>query len=112
MSETVMSHAVWSEVLMSETAPMEVLLPEGDVLVDEDRPWAVIVWNDPINLMNYVSFVFRKLFGFGQAKADKLMRDVHEKGRANVATGSRSECERHVHQLHSHGLWATMEHDE
>ncbi len=92
--------------------PMEVQLPESDVLVEEDRPWAVIVWNDPINLMSYVSFVFRKLFGYGQAKADRLMRDVHEKGRANVVSGTRSECERHVHRLHGHGLWATLEHDD
>lgn len=95
----------------SGTAPMEAEALQTDVLVDEDRPWVVIVWNDPINLMSYVSYVFRKLFGFSQAKADKLMKDVHEKGRASVASGTRSECERHVHKLHAHGLWATMEHE-
>jgi ATP-dependent Clp protease adaptor protein ClpS len=94
---------------MSETAPIEVEETEGDVLVDEDRPWIVIVWNDPINLMQYVTFIFQKLFGYSEAKATKLMLDVHEKGRAVVASGTRSESEHNVNRLHAHGLWATME---
>ena len=96
--------------------PLEVQDPQSDVLVDEitdlDRPWVVIVWNDPINLMSYVAFVFRKLFGFSEEKANKLMLDVHQKGRATVSSGTRTEAERDVNRLHSHGLWATMEHDE
>lgn len=91
------------------TAPAEVEETEGDVLVEEDRPWIVIVWNDPINLMEYVTFVLQKLFGYSKAKATKLMLDVHEKGRAVVSSGTRSDSERDVHRLHSHGLWATME---
>ena len=74
-----------------------------------DRPWLVIVWNDPINLMSYVTFVFQKLFGYTHEKATKLMRDVHEKGRAVVSTGSRERAELDVARLHHHGLWATME---
>lgn len=94
------------------TAPIEVREPDTDEVVEEDRPWVVIVWNDPINLMSYVAFVFRKLFGYSEEKATKLMLDVHHKGRATVSSGTRTEAERDVHRLHSHGLWATMEHDK
>ncbi len=89
----------------------EVMEPDldQDEWVEEDRPWVVIVWNDPINLMSYVSFVFRKLFGYSQAKADELMLDVHEKGRAAVSNGPREKAELDVFRLHEHGLWATME---
>lgn len=89
----------------------EVMDPDldADEFVDEDRPWVVLVWNDPINLMSYVSFVFRKLFGYSQAKADELMLDVHEKGRAAVSNGPREKAELDVFRLHEHGLWATME---
>lgn len=94
------------------TAPVEISEPDLDSVVDEDRPWVVVVWNDPINLMNYVAYVFRKLFGYSEEKANRLMLDVHHKGRANVSSGTRTEAERDVHRLHSHGLWATMEHDK
>ena len=97
---------------MSETAPLAVEEPEVKTVTDEDRPWVVLVWNDPINLMPYVTFVFQKLFGYSKEKATKLMMDVHEKGRATVSSGTRTEAERDVHRLHAHGLWATMEHDE
>ena len=79
---------------------------------DLDRPWVVIVWNDPVNLMEYVTFVFQSLFGFSKEKATKLMLDVHQLGRATVATGTRERCELDVLRLHEHGLWATMEHDK
>ena len=78
----------------------------------EDRPWVVIVWNDPINLMSYVTFVLQKLFGYGLEKATELMLDVHHKGKAVVASGTREQSEMHVFRLHEHGLWATLEHDE
>jgi ATP-dependent Clp protease adaptor protein ClpS len=93
------------------TAPLEVREPDLDSVVDEDRPWVVVVWNDPINLMTYVAYVFRKLFGYSEEKANRLMLDVHHKGRAAVSSGTRTEAERDVHRLHRHGLWATMEHD-
>ncbi len=83
----------------------------ADVPVD-DRPWVVIVWNDPINLMSYVTFVLQKLFGYGLEKATQLMLDVHLKGKAVVASGTREQSELHVFRLHEHGLWATLEHDE
>ena len=93
------------------TLPAEVKEPDlGDVVVPE-RPWVVIVWNDPVNLMSYVTFVFQKLFGYSLEKATKLMLDVHEKGRAVVSSGPREKAELDVFRLHEHGLWATMEHD-
>ncbi len=97
---------------MAGTAPVEVERPEVDDVTDLDTPWIVIVWNDPINLMSYVTFVFQKLFGYSFEKATALMLDVHEKGRAVVANGSREKCEMDVFRLHEHGLWATMEHDQ
>lgn len=75
----------------------------------EDRPWQVIVWNDPINLMSYVTFVFQKLFGYSIEKATKLMMDVHQEGKAIVSSGDRERAELDVFRLHEHGLWATME---
>ena len=93
----------------------EVAEPSVDIATDEvvnlQVPWVVIVWNDPINLMSYVSFIFQKLFGYSKEKADLLMLDVHEKGRAVVSTGSREHAEMDVFRLHEHGLWATMQQD-
>ena len=92
-------------------APVEVQKPSSkDVPLDE-RPWVVIVWNDPINLMSYVVLVFQKLFGYDRAKATKLMLDVHHKGRAVVSSGTREKAELDVFRLHEHGLWATMQQD-
>lgn len=91
------------------TAPVGVERPEAGETVLADHPWLVIVWNDPINLMNYVTFVFQKLFGYSREKAHKLMMDVHTKGRAVVSTGPRERAELDVARLHQHGLWATME---
>ncbi len=92
--------------------PVEVADTDLDDETAADRPWVVIVWNDPINLMSYVTFVLQKLFGFSLDKATELMMDVHEKGKAVVANGSREQAEMHVFRLHEHGLWATLEHDE
>jgi ATP-dependent Clp protease adaptor protein ClpS len=91
--------------------PTEVDVPTPDEVIEEDRPWVVIVWNDPINLMSYVTFVFQKLFGYSREKAEKLMLDVHLRGKAVVSQGSREKAELDVFRLHEHGLWATMEHD-
>lgn len=77
-----------------------------------DRPWICIVWDDPVNLMSYVVFVFQKLFGFSKERAHELMMQVHNEGRAVVANGSREEMERIVQQLHEHGLWATLQRDD
>jgi ATP-dependent Clp protease adaptor protein ClpS len=93
------------------TAPAEVDAPVGDEVAEPDLPWIVIVWNDPINLMSYVTYVFQKLFGYSREKATSLMLDVHHKGRAVVSSGSREKAELDVFRLHEHGLWATMQHD-
>ncbi|HLI54679.1 MAG TPA: ATP-dependent Clp protease adapter ClpS [Acidimicrobiales bacterium] len=93
------------------TAPAEVKEPGTGEVTDVDLPWKVIVWNDPINLMSYVTFVFQKLFGYSHEKAHKLMLDVHQKGKAVVSHGPREKAELDVFRLHEHGLWATMEHD-
>ena len=77
-----------------------------------DKPWVIIVWDDPVNLMSYVTFVFIKLFGFTQERAHELMMQVHNEGRAAVSTGSREEMERDVQRLHEHGLWATLQRDD
>ena len=92
-------------------APAEVELEEP---VDEDvpeheRPWIVIVWNDPINLMSYVTFVFQKLFGYSRDKAEKLMLDVHHEGKAIVSSGVRERMEYDATRLHGYGLWATVD---
>ncbi|MDE0928846.1 MAG: ATP-dependent Clp protease adapter ClpS [Acidimicrobiales bacterium] len=99
---------------MSAPAPLEVEEPNIDqnTEVSPDQPWIVLVWNDPINLMSYVSFVFQKLFGYSQEKADLLMLDVHDKGRAVVSSGTRERSELDVFRLHEHGLWATMQHED
>jgi ATP-dependent Clp protease adaptor protein ClpS len=91
------------------TAPVETERPGTGESVQADLPWLVVVWNDPINLMSYVTFVFQKLFGYSRPKAHKLMLDVHYKGRAVVTSGPRERAELDVTRLHQHGLWATME---
>lgn len=92
-------------------APIEVEEPAAGDHVRDDRPWVVIVWNDPINLMSYVTMVFRKLFGYSEAKATRLMLQVHHEGKAVVANGTREKAEADVARLHAHGLWATMQQD-
>jgi ATP-dependent Clp protease adaptor protein ClpS len=82
-----------------------------DESVQADRPWVTIVWDDPINLMSYVTYVFQQLFGFPKSKAEKLMLDVHQIGKAVVTAGTREEMERDVSRLHGAGLWATLAHD-
>jgi ATP-dependent Clp protease adaptor protein ClpS len=97
-------------------APVEVERPEVDEEADEDveieRPWITIVWNDPINLMSYVTYVFQQYFGYAKEKAEKLMLDVHHRGKAVVSNGSREEMERDVQAMHGYGLWATLQHDK
>ena len=93
-------------------APIETSSPEGDTDLASDLPWIVLVWNDPINTMEYVTLVFQKVFGYSKEKATGLMLDVHHKGRAVVSSGPKEKAEIDVFRLHEHGLWATMQHDE
>ena len=95
---------------MSAASPVEVeptLTPDEITLVS--KPWVTIVWNDPVNLMSYVTYVFQKYFGYDKQKAEKLMMGVHEDGKSAVSNGSREEMERDVQAMHEYGLWATME---
>jgi ATP-dependent Clp protease adaptor protein ClpS len=85
-----------------------VVTPVLDDEVRVAREWVVIVWNDPINLMTYVTWVLRKLFGYSHARAHALMLQVHHEGRAAVSHGSRERCEHDAARLHAHGLWATI----
>ncbi len=93
-----------------QVVPVET--PDTEEVPAADRPWVTIVWNDPVNLMSYVTWVFQKLFGYSREKATKLMLDVHHKGRAVVSSGPRERAELDVSRLHEHGLWATMEHSD
>jgi ATP-dependent Clp protease adaptor protein ClpS len=92
-------------------APVEVRQPQHDDDIDESRPWVVIVWNDPINLMSYVTFVLRKLFGYSKIEATRLMLQVHNEGKAVVSSGEKEKAEFDVARLHAHGLWATLRQD-
>jgi ATP-dependent Clp protease adaptor protein ClpS len=92
------------------TAPLEVQEPDVDDVTVTEKPWIVVVWNDPVNLMSYVVYVFQKLFGYSREKATRLMLEVHHDGKSAVSDGTREKCEGDVARLHAHGLWATMEH--
>ena len=92
-------------------APAEVDLPRSADKPVSDKPWVTIVWNDPVNLMTYVTYVFQKVFGYAKPKAEKLMLDVHHKGKAVVSSGTREAMERDAETLHGYGLWATVSHD-
>ena len=91
------------------STPMPVETEEPDQALAVDRPWSTVVWNDPVNLMSYVTYVFQTYFGYPRKKAEKLMMQVHEDGRSTVSHGSREEMERDVQAIHEYGLWATME---
>lgn len=91
------------------TAPSEVDKPADSTELSPDVPFQVIVWNDPINLMSYVTFVFQKLFGYSKEKATQLMLQVHNEGRSIVSSGPREKAEFDTARLHAHGLWATMQ---
>ena len=101
----------------AEIGTEEIVVPDtveellGNTDIRPDRPWVVLVWDDPINLMDYVTYVFQKLFGYSKAKATQLMLQVHNEGKAVVSSGSREKAEHDVARLHAHGLWATMRQD-
>ena len=97
------------EVESSTTAPHRIDAPDIDEVDELQRLWQVVVWNDPVNLMSYVVYVFRKLFGFPEEEATRLMLAVHHEGRAVVASGPREKSELDCYRLHHHGLWATLE---
>jgi ATP-dependent Clp protease adaptor protein ClpS len=85
--------------------------PAREDSVATDTPWVTIVWDDPVNLMTYVTYVFQKLFGYSEPQATKLMMQVHNEGKAVVSAGSRESMEVDVSKLHAAGLWATLQQD-
>jgi len=99
------------------SSPAEPGSPSGRTAVSErqeeeellDAGWVTIVWDDPVNLMSYVTHVFTTYFGYPEAKASKLMLQVHNDGKAAVSQGSREKMEADVDAMHSYGLWATLE---
>jgi len=94
---------------MTASSPVELDEPVTEDIIVTATPWVTVVWNDPVNLMSYVTFVFQKYFGYEKKKAQKLMMEVHEDGRSAVSAGSREEMERDVQAMHEYGLWATLE---
>jgi ATP-dependent Clp protease adaptor protein ClpS len=90
-----------------QVVPVET--PDVEEVPAADRPWVTIVWNDPVNLMSYVTWVFQKLFGYPREKAERLMLDVHQKGKAIVSSGVRERMEYDASRLHAYGLWATVD---
>ena len=92
-------------------AEVEIRQPTSEEDVEHERPWVVIVWNDPVNLMSYVTLVFQKLFGYSLEEATRLMLQVHHDGKAVVSSGNRERSEHDVARLHAYGLWATMQQD-
>ena len=95
----------------AQTRPGTSAVRESDHAEATDAPWVTIVWDDPVNLMNYVTYVFQKLFGYSEPHATKLMLQVHNEGRAVVSAGTREAMEVDVAKLHAAGLWATMQQD-
>lgn len=95
--------------MLAQPTTTPVIVPDTDDEIDLDKPWQVVVWNDPVNTMTYVVYVFRKLFGYDETKATELMLQVHHEGRAIVSDGPREQAELDCFRLHNHGLWATVE---
>ena len=95
--------------MRSVSVPVEIEEADVDVAVQVDLPWMTLVWNDPVNLMSYVAYVFQSYFGYPKAKAERLKNQVHTEGKAVVSSGSREEMERDVEAMHGYGLWATLQ---
>ena len=95
----------------------ESVVPAGSTAIAErpveqiiaQTPWVTIVWDDPVNLQSYVTFVFRNYFGYPKDKAEKLMLEVHNDGKAIVSSGTREAMERDVTAMHEYGLRATLD---
>ena len=87
----------------------EELEREGAVATRVDDAWVTIVWNDPVNLMSYVTQVFQRYFGFSRHEAEARMREVHDHGKSVVSTGGREKMEVDVQAMHGYGLWATLQ---
>ncbi|SDO16899.1 ATP-dependent Clp protease adaptor protein ClpS [Nakamurella panacisegetis] len=97
--------------MVTSSAPTTQETTDVQDVTAPDPPWVTIVWNDPVNLMSYVTYVFQKLLGHPRPRAEKLMMDVHQKGRATVSVGTKDAMEADVLKLQAAGLWATMAQD-
>lgn len=93
-------------------APRTLTEPESDLDLRADRPWICVCWDDPVNLMMYVTHVFMIVFGYSRAKSHELMLKVHHEGKTAVSSGTREEMERDAQRLHEYGLWATVQRDD
>ena len=89
----------------SDTIPQDKIRAQTGVAT----PWQVVLHDDPINYMGYVTLVIQRVFGYPKKKAEKHMLEVHQAGRSAVWSGEREQAELYVHQLHGHQLKATME---
>lgn len=101
-----------AHVIAGASQAMPEAVEYTEILEAEDRPWVTVVWDDPVNLMHYVAYIFQKLFGYSKGKANELMLQVHNEGKAAVSSGSRDKMEHDVQRLHAAGLWATMQRDQ
>ena len=93
----------------ARSLPQQLPQQDTDEAHEPNKQWVTIVWNDPVNLMSYVTYVFKKLFGYDDQKATKLMLDVHHEGKAVVSTGNKESMEHDTARLHAMGLWATFQ---
>ena len=93
-------------------APVEAPVSDADSRLEPDAPWVTLVWNDPVNLMSYVTYVFQTYFGYSKEKAEQLMMAVHNEGRAVVSQGTRERMETDTAAMHGYSLWATFQKDE
>src|SRR3954454_21805808 len=92
---------------LPQVAPVEA--PEIEEAPADDRPWGTVVWDDPVNLMSYVTWVFQKLFGYSRDRAEQLMHDVHNMAKRTASIGAWARMEMDANQLHCSGLWATVD---
>ncbi|MCW1248744.1 ATP-dependent Clp protease adapter ClpS [Acaricomes phytoseiuli] len=92
----------------TQAGTQELTLEAEQLSAFEQRPWSVLVWDDPVNTMEYVTFVFQSYFGYAEDRAEALMMQVHTEGRAVVAKGSREKAETDVMAMHSYGLQASV----
>ncbi len=99
----------WLAPVMAMPSAVPVESTDADLDGGVDNPWLTVVWDDPVNLMSYVTFVFQRVFGYSREKAHELMLKVHNDGRAVVSSGSRDKVENDVRKLQEAGLWATMQ---
>jgi ATP-dependent Clp protease adaptor protein ClpS len=93
---------------MTKSTPTPDTVLEQTPAPAQETPWQTVVWNDPVNLMSYVSYVFQKHFGYSRDKAEALMMSVHTSGSAVVAEGGKNQMQLHVEAMHEYGLWATL----